>query len=49
MATARANGRRIESADAWIASTALLYDAALVTHNPKDYFGVRDLAPLSCS
>src|ERR1035441_6669074 len=39
MVAARANGRRIEVADAWIAATALLYGAALVTHNPKDYVG----------
>ncbi len=28
MVAARANGRRIEAADAWIAATALLYGAA---------------------
>ena len=49
MVAARANGRRIESADAWIAATALLYDAALITHNPKDYLGVPGLLVLSCS
>jgi hypothetical protein len=43
MVRARANGRRIEAADAWIAATALLYGAALVTHNPKDYLGVPNL------
>jgi predicted nucleic acid-binding protein len=32
---ARTNGRRIESADAWIAATELLYVAPLVTHNPN--------------
>ena len=47
MAAARANGRRIEAADAWIAATALLYDAPLVTHNPKDYLGVRNLKVLT--
>jgi len=40
MVAARANGRRIEAADAWIAATALLYDAAPDTHNPRDYLGV---------
>ncbi len=39
MAAARANGRRIEAADAWIAATALLYGAALIAQNPKDYLG----------
>ena len=36
-------------ADEWIAATALLYDATLVTHNPKDYLGVPKLHVLSCS
>ena len=36
-------GRRIEVADAWIAATALLYDAPLVTNNPADYAGVPGL------
>src|SRR5438874_1251395 len=33
MVGARSVGRRIEVADAWIAATALLYDAPLVTNN----------------
>jgi tRNA(fMet)-specific endonuclease VapC len=49
MAAARGNGRRIDGAGAWIASTALLYGATLITHNPKDYLGVPNLAILSCS
>ena len=40
MVVARAQGRRIDVADAWIAATALLYDVPLVTHNPGDYVGV---------
>ena len=40
MAEARSQGRRIDVADAWIAATALLYDAPLVTNNPDDYLGV---------
>lgn len=40
MVLARSIGRRIEVADAWIAATALLYDAPLVTNNPSDYLGV---------
>ena len=40
MVAARSIGRRIEAADAWIAATALLYEAPLVTNNPSDYVGV---------
>jgi len=47
MVGARRSGRRIEPADAWIAATALLYGAALVTHNPKDYLGIGGLGLLS--
>jgi predicted nucleic acid-binding protein len=43
MVAARANGRRIESADAWVAATALLYDAVLFTNNTADYLGVPKL------
>jgi predicted nucleic acid-binding protein len=49
MVAARANGRRIEAADAWIAATTLLYDAVLITHNPKDNLGVPNLHVFSCS
>ena len=44
---ARAAGRRIECADAWIAATALLYNVPLVTHNRQDYLGVPGLALIS--
>lgn len=47
MVAARMSGRRIEAADAWIAATALLYDAALITNNPRDYSGVTGLNVLS--
>jgi tRNA(fMet)-specific endonuclease VapC len=40
MVAARMIGRRIETADGWIAATALLYDAPLLTHNKSDYVGV---------
>jgi predicted nucleic acid-binding protein len=43
MVAARRNGRRIETADAWVAATALLYDATLLTHNKADYLGVPGL------
>ncbi len=43
MVSARKNGRRIETADAWVAATALLYDVPLLTHNKTDYLGVPGL------
>ena len=43
MVAAQAARRRIETADAWIAATALLYDAPLVTHNGSDFLGVPGL------
>ena len=43
MVVAQAAGRRIESADAWIAATAFLYQAPLLTHNRRDYLGVPGL------
>jgi predicted nucleic acid-binding protein len=47
MAAAQAAGRRMECADAWIAATALLYDAPLVTHNRGDYLGIPGLTLIS--
>lgn len=47
MVAAQAGGRRIESADAWIAATALLYDAALLTNNRNDFLGVPGLNLIS--
>ncbi len=46
MVAARSIGRRIEVADAWIAATALLYEAPLVTNNPRDYMGVAAISLL---
>jgi predicted nucleic acid-binding protein len=46
---ARAIGRRIDCADAWVAATALLYGAPLVTHNRGDYLGVPGLTVISHS
>ncbi len=43
MASARKCGRRIETADAWVAATSLLYDAPLLTHNKSDHLGVPGL------
>ena len=47
MAAAQAAGRRIETADAWIAATALLYGVPLVSHNRSDYLGVPGLTLIS--
>ena len=47
MVTAQLAGRRIESADAWIAATAMLYDAPLLTNNRDDYLGVAGLKLIS--
>jgi len=47
MVGAQAVGRRIESSDAWIAATALLYQAPLITHNHADYLGVPGLKLIS--
>jgi predicted nucleic acid-binding protein len=44
---ARRNGRPIQTADAWIAATALHLGVPLVTHNPSDYGGVAGLTILS--
>lgn len=43
MASTRAQGRPIQTADAWIAATALLFDLPLVTHNRSDFLAVRGL------
>jgi predicted nucleic acid-binding protein len=40
---ARRAGRPIQTADAWIAATALAYGLPLVTHNAGDYAGVAGL------
>jgi predicted nucleic acid-binding protein len=44
---ARALGRPIEVADAWIAATAMLLGVPLVTNNPTDSAGVPGLTILS--
>jgi tRNA(fMet)-specific endonuclease VapC len=45
--SARRSGRPIGCADAWIAATALIHGAPLVTHNARDYSGVDGLSLIS--
>lgn len=42
-------GRPMSSADAWIAATALVLSAPLVTNNPKDYRHLDHLQLISAS
>jgi tRNA(fMet)-specific endonuclease VapC len=42
-------GRQMSSADAWIAATALLLSAPLVTNNPRDYQHLDELQLLSAA
>jgi predicted nucleic acid-binding protein len=42
-------GRQINSADAWIAATALVLLAPLVTNNPKDYRHLEKLQLISAA
>ena len=44
---ARKNGRPIETADAWVASVALMFDVPLVTHNRRHFENVKDLQIIS--
>jgi tRNA(fMet)-specific endonuclease VapC len=43
----RQMGREIGCGDAWIASTALRHDAMLLSHNAKDFAGIRGLKLVS--
>ena len=47
MESAGRNGRPISAADSWIAATALLLNAPLVTHNKKHFIGVSGLQVIS--
>ena len=47
MVASRRAGRRLETADAWIAATASLYDAPLITHNGSDYTRVPGLTVIT--
>jgi len=44
---ARKDGHPLNDADAWIASTALLYELPLITHNRSHYLYVRNLTIIS--
>lgn len=44
---ARKNGHPIDTADAWVASVALLYDIPLVTHNRRHFENVENLSVIS--
>jgi tRNA(fMet)-specific endonuclease VapC len=46
---ARKRGRPIQTADAWIAASALHYEVPLVTHNASDYTMIERLEILSAS
>ncbi len=45
--SARAHGHPIQCADAWVAATAVLAGAPLITHNRSDYAGVPALTVIS--
>ena len=40
-------GRPIETADAWVAAVALMFDVPLVTHNRKHFENVESLKIIS--
>lgn len=44
---ARLKGRPIETADAWVASVALMFDIPLVTHNRRHFENIKDLQVIS--
>lgn len=44
MEAGRRSGRPIQPPDAWIAATAIVCNAPLVTHNPGDYTAVSGLS-----
>jgi tRNA(fMet)-specific endonuclease VapC len=47
MYSARRNGLPIQTADGWVAATAMLHNVPLVTHNKKHYAGVDGLTIIS--
>lgn len=47
MESGRRSGRPISAADAWVAATALLLNAPLITHNRNHFIGVDGLLVIS--
>lgn len=47
MNSARKNGRPIAAADGWVASTALILNVPLISHNHKHFIGVDGLTIIS--
>lgn len=47
--SAERSGYVVETADAWIAATALLLDIPLVTNNPDDFRGIDGLTVLTAA
>ena len=47
MYSARQNGMPIQTADGWVAATAMLHNVPLITHNRKHYIGVEGLTIIS--
>ncbi|MCY7346843.1 MAG: PIN domain-containing protein [Pyrinomonadaceae bacterium] len=47
MNSARKNGKPISAADAWVASTALILNVPLISHNRKHFVGVDGLTIIS--
>lgn len=44
---AHKNGKPIDTADAWVASVALMFDIPLVTHNRRHFENVKNLQIIS--
>lgn len=44
---AHKNGNPVDTADAWVASVALLFDIPLITHNRRHFANIEDLKVIS--
>ncbi len=44
---ARKKGNPIDTADAWVASVALLFDVPLITHNRRHFENIQNLRVIS--
>lgn len=47
MSSSRKKGRPIDSADAWVAAVAIMFDIPLVTHNKKHFENIDNLRVIS--